>query len=52
MNQAASQTKYGQMKVTSFIIDQLNHVCRIIVQKRVQYITKENMLLLKDLLEP
>ena len=34
----------------SFTLYQWNHGCRIIIHKCIQHITKENMLLLKDLL--
>ena len=50
MNQAANQTKYGLIKVANFTIDQLNLGYKIIIQKRIQHITKGNLLLLKDLL--
>ena len=40
------------IKVLNFKIDQWNHGCRIMVEKHIQHITKENLLLLKDLLEP
>ena len=48
---AANQTKYGQIKTVKFTIDQLNFGYRIIIQRCIQHIMKENLLLLKDLLE-
>ena len=52
MNQIANQVKYGQMKAVNFTIDQCNHFCRVMIQKCIQHIMKENLLLLKDPLEP
>ena len=48
----ANQTKYGLTKVASFTIDQWNYVYKIMIKRCIQHITKENLLLLKDLLEP
>ena len=36
----------------NFTIDWWNHQCKIMIWKYFQHITKENLLLLKDLLEP
>ena len=44
--------KIWQIKADNFIIDQRNYGYRIILEKCIQHLTKENMLLLKDLLEP
>ena len=52
MNQNANQVKYGLKKAVSFTIDQLNYFCRIITQKCIQHVMEENLLFLKDLLEP
>ena len=52
MNLMANQTKYGKVKVANFIIDQCNHGYKIIIWKCIHYVTKENLWLLKDLLEP
>ena len=41
MNLIANQIKYGQIKAVNFIIDQLNHGYKIIIQKGIQYIMKE-----------
>ena len=38
--------------MVNLIIDQWNHGYKIIIWKCLQYITKENLLSLKDLLEP
>ena len=51
MNLIVNQKKYGQINATNFIIDQRNHICRIIIPKCLQRIIKKNLLLLKDLLE-
>ena len=52
MNVIANQTKCGKIKVANFIIDQLNHGQNKMQQKCIQHIMKENLLLLKDSLEP
>ena len=52
MNLIVNQTKYGWIKGLNITTDQLNHGCRIIIQKCIQDITKGNLLLLKNLLEP
>ena len=52
MDLNGNQTKYGQPKVVKFAIDQLNHSQKRMLQKCIQHIMKENLLLLKDLLEP
>ena len=44
--------KIWQIKADNFIIDQRNYGCRIILEKCIQHLRKESMLLLKDLLEP
>ena len=51
-NQMNLIAKYGQIKAANFIIHQLNHVQKKMQQKCIQYITKETLLLLKDLLIP
>ena len=43
--------KYGYIKAVHFTIDQWNHFCRIMIAGFIQCIMKENLLLLKDLLE-
>ena len=48
----AKQTKYGQIRVVNFALDQWLHGSRIMIEERIQHITKRNVLLLKDLLEP
>ena len=48
----AKQTKYGQMRVVNFALDQWLHGSRIMIEEHIQHITKRNVLLLKDLLEP
>ena len=52
MNQNANQIKYGQIKATNFTIDQQNHGQKKMTQKCIQHMVKENLLLLKDFLEP
>ena len=49
MNFIANQTKHGQIKAVNFTIDQSNHGQKKMQQKSIQYITKENLLTLKDL---
>ena len=51
MNLIVNQAKYGYIKAASFIIDQLNQGWKRKKQTCIQYITKKNLLLLKDLLE-
>ena len=51
MNLMANQTKYGKVNAANFIIDQWNHGYKIIMWKCIHYITKENLLSLKGLLE-
>ena len=46
------QTKYGWIKEVNFTVDQRNHGFRIMIQKCIQHIVKEILLLLKDLLKP
>ena len=48
MNLPANQTKYGWMEVANFTIDNWNYDCRIMYGTKLN----ENLLLLKDLLEP
>ena len=52
MNETANQTKYGWIKEVNFTVDQQNHGFRIMIQKCIQHIVKEILLLLKDLLKP
>ena len=52
MSQITKQIKYGQIKAMNFIIEQRNQFWKIMIQKCIQHIIKENMLLLKDSLEP
>ena len=51
MNLNPNHVKYEQIKAVSFTIDQWNLGYMIIIQKYVQYIMKENLLLVKDFLE-
>ena len=51
VNLIRNQKKYGQVNATNFVIDQRNYICIIIIQKCLPCIIKENLLLLKDLLE-
>ena len=51
INLIVNQKRYGQINATNFIIDQRNYICIIIIQKCLPRIIKENLLLLKDLLE-
>ena len=51
-NLIANQTRYWQKKVVSFTMNKWNHSYKIIIQKCIQCIRKENLLLLKVLLEP
>ena len=44
------KTEYGQINAISFTIGQWNHGCKITIQKYIQNIMMENLLLLKDLL--
>ena len=46
-----NQTKYGLTKEVNFIITILKNGYEIITLKCIQHIIKENLLLLKDLLE-
>ena len=43
--------KYGQTKALNFIMLLLKNGCEIMILLCIQHITKENLLLLKDLLE-
>ena len=52
MDQNANQLKYGWIKAGKFTLDQRNYFCRIIIQKYIQCLMKENLLLLEDSLEP
>ena len=47
----ANQTKYGLIKEVNFTIALLKNGSKIMISKCIRYITKENLLLLKDLLE-
>ena len=40
------------IKAVNFLIDQINHDYKIMLQKFIQHIKKENLLLAKDLLQP
>ena len=51
MNLISNQTKYEYIKAVNFTIDQWNQGFKQIMWKCIQYITKENLLLLKDLLD-
>ena len=46
-----NQTKYGLIKVANFTLGLLKKGWKIIILKCIQHITKENLLLLKDLSE-
>ena len=46
-----NQTKYRKIKVVNFVTDQWDHGYKITIQKCIQRTQKENLLLLKDLLE-
>ena len=46
MNQTANQIKYGKIRVVNFTKEQWNHFWRIMIQKCIQCIIKENLLLL------
>ena len=46
-----NQTKYGQIKLVSFTIDQWDHGYKTTIQKCIQQIMKKNMLLPEDSLE-
>ena len=52
MSLITNQTKHGWMKVKNVTIDQCHHGYKIMIQKCIQHIIKENLLFLKDLLEP
>ena len=51
-NLIANQIKYGLIKAANFTIDQWNHDQKKMTQKYIKHIMKENLLLLKDSLEP
>ena len=46
-----NQTKYGQIKVVDFTIDQVSHGYKTMIQEFIQQRMKENLLFLKGLLE-
>ena len=50
-NLIENQTKYGLIKEVNFTIVLLKNGYKIMVLKCIQYITQENLLLLKDLSE-
>ena len=52
INKTANKIKYGSIKAVNFTIDELYDFYRIMIQKCIQSIMKENMLLLKNSLEP
>ena len=41
----ANQTKYGQIKAANFITDHRNHGAKKMIQRYIQPIMKENLLL-------
>ena len=52
MNLIANQIKYGYTQAANFLIGQWNRDQKKIPLKSIQYITKENLMLLDDLLKP
>ena len=46
------RNKYGCINGADFTITRWNYGCRIMFEKFIQHIMKENLLLLKDLSEP
>ena len=52
MNLIENQIKYGYIKAVNFTTDQGTMARKKMQQKSIQYIMMENLLLLKDLLEP
>ena len=51
MNPIANDIKYRQTSVVNFTINQLNHGQKKMLQKCIQDIMKENLVLLKDSLQ-
>ena len=52
MNQTTNQIKYRQIKAMNLTIDQWNHGQKKMLQECIRHKMNENLLLLKDLLEP
>ena len=52
MSPIANQAEYERKNTVNLTTNQRNYGYKMIIQKSIQHIMKENMLLLKNLLEP